>query len=168
MNRNQEKTNDKKERGRWSAVDVIVILLILAAIGGIVYRVFLAVREEPPTQPDMYAVYFEVAETYAETLKEVRGFDAVYLYENNRHLGYVAVYEDVTTGEYRVALNATPTGTVDMATATGCMICTNGTLSEGGLLVDGSGYYLTPGAELTVCTERALLTLRITEIKAHN
>lgn len=158
----------KRGKGRWSAVDTVILLLVLLAVGGIVYRVVYAIQaENEAANAPMYAVYFEVAETHTGVLAEVRGFDAVYLYENGAHLGYIAVYEDTLTGEYRVALTTTPVEGTSDVTATGCMICTGGTLSGGSLLLSGSEQYLTPGGEVVVYTERALLTLRITEIRPH-
>ncbi len=161
----------RRGRGRWSAVDTVILLLVLVAVGGIVGRVIYAARQSAAEQTAMYAVYFEVAETHEDVIAEVQGFDAVYLYDSDVRLGYIGVYEDTVTGEYRVALTVTPIESIDgrrMATATGCLICTDGTLSEGSLLVEGSEQYLTPGSEVNVRTDRACLTVRITSIRPHS
>lgn len=157
----------KTRKGRWSVVDTVIVLLVLLAVAGLVYRVVYAARTESEKNNKMYRVYFEVSETHEDVLSEVAGFDAVYLYENDVRLGYIGVYEDTATGEYMVALTPDPTEKSDMATASGCLVCTEGVMRDGGLLVGESGRYLTPGSELEVRTDRALLTIRITSIREH-
>ncbi|MBQ9152137.1 MAG: hypothetical protein IJX72_07790, partial [Clostridia bacterium] len=81
------------------------------------------------------------------------------------------VYEDTLTGEYHPALTITPAegaSGADRVTAKGCLICTNGTMTDGGLFVDGSGRYLTPGSELEIRTDRVYMTVRVTEIRTHS
>ncbi len=157
----------KSRKGRWSAVDTVIVLLVLIAVAGLVYRVVYTARTENKTNNIMYRVYFEVAETHEDVLAEVEGFDAVYLHENGVKLGYIGVYEDTATGEYTVALTPAYTAASDTVTATGCLVSTNGIMKDGGLLVGESGRYLTPGSELQVRTDRALLTIRITSIREH-
>lgn len=155
----------EKTRGRWSAVDVILILLVLAAVAGIAYRVYTVLSDKgEASNGRSYTVSFEVLPTHEDVLAEVEGFDALYLYENNSHLGYLPMFRNAETGEITGPLEIRPADGPDTVTATGCFICFNGTLSEGSLLVEGCGYYLTPGAEVTVCTERVMFTLRITGI----
>lgn len=167
-----KKLNTAKQKLRWSAVDTVILLLVLVAVAGLVYRVVYAARREGDATSAMYRVYFEVQETHEEVLAEVRGFDAVYLYENDVRLGYIGVYRDTATGEYTVALtpSASTDGTGDhRVTGSGCMICTNATLREdGGLHVGDSGRILVPGSVLEVRTDRALLTVRITSIREHS
>lgn len=166
----QNQNHPIKKKGRWSAVDTVILLLIVVALAGLVFRVVYAARKDAASEPIMYRVYFEVMETHEDVLAEVRGFDAVYLYENGIHLGYIGVYEDTSTGEYTVALTATPAADASgdrRVTASGCMICADGTFTSGGLLVGDSGRYLTPGSVLEVRTDRAFMTIRITDIRKH-
>jgi hypothetical protein len=163
----KQNTPAKTRKGRWSAVDTVIVLLVLIAVAGLVYRVVYAARTENKNTRTMYRMYFDVVETHEAVLAEIQGFDAVYLYENGVKLGYIGVYEDTATGEYTVALTPTYTEANDMATATGCLVCTDGVMKDGGLLVGESGRYLTPGSELQVRTDRALLTIRITSIREH-
>ena len=145
---------------------------MVLAVAGVVYRALTAIRQESTASRETtYEVYFEVEETYADTLAEIRGFDAVYLAENQQRLGYVGVYEDASTGEHRVALTVTPivgTQLADRATAIGCMICAGTLTEDGGLTVPGSDRCLTPGSELEVRTDRAILTVRVTGIRSHS
>ncbi len=159
-------------KGHWSAVDTAVLLLALLAIAGIVYRVIYAAGQRTERgEAAMYAISFEVAETHADVLSEIKGFDSIYLTENNARLGYIGVYKEEGTDEYRVALTVSPAEGAtdpDRVVARGTLICTDGILSDGSLLVSGSGIYLTPGSEIEVRTDRARITLCVTDISAHN
>ena len=160
-----------KPKKRWSAMDTVILLLVLVAVAGLVYRVVYAARKDAEADPVLYRVYFEVMETHEDVLAEVKGFDAVYLCENDARLGYIGVYQDTATGEQTPALNITPavgaTGS-DRVTATGILICNNATVSAGGgLMVGDSGRYLTPGSVLEVRTDRVLMTIRITSVREH-
>ncbi len=165
-----DKLTDKQKK-RWSAVDTVILLLIVVAVAGLVYRVIYAARKDAEADPAMYRVYFEVLETHEDVLAEVRGFDAVYLRENDVCLGYIGVYEDTATGTYTVALTPTPAegdAGNGRVTAAGCMVCNNATpASGGGLRVGDSGRFLIPGSVMEVRTDRVLMTIRITSISEH-
>ena len=167
-----EKKGDKPTRKRgWSVIDTVIVLLILSAIAGVVYRVADAARQSIATEGrPMYAVYFSVEETHKDVLAEIRGFDAIYDPEDGVKLGYIAAYEDTEEEGYKPALAIVPavnaTGR-DRVTASGCFICPEGTMMNGGLLVGGDDRYLTPGTELSIRTDRAIFTIRITEIRVH-
>ena len=161
-----------KQKKRWSAMDTVILLRVLVAVAGLIYRVVYAARKDAEAEPTLYRVYFEVMETHEKVLAEVDGFDAVYLCENGARLGYIGVYQDTATGEYTAALNTTPaegaTGS-DRVTATGILVCNNAApASGGGLRIGDSGRYLTPGSVLEVRTDRALMTIRITSIREHS
>ena len=156
---------------RWSAVDTCILLLILAVLAGLIWRVVdAALREQDDGKRVMYAVYFTVEDTHKNVLGEIGGFDAVYDPEDGTKLGHIAAYEDPETGRFLPVMTLKPavnTPNADYVSATGCMICTAATEKDGSLAVDGSGRYLTPGSTLTIRTDRALLTVRITEIRVH-
>jgi hypothetical protein len=166
-----KKNQSDKQRRRWSAVDTVILLLVLVSVAGLVYRIVYAANKDAAAEPVMYRVYFEVLETHEDVLAEVKGFDAVYLYENDVCLGYIGVYEDTATGDYTVALTPSPapgaTGD-NRVTAVGCMVCTDATPVNGGIRVGDSGRYLVPGSILEVRTDRALLTIRVTSVRKHS
>ncbi len=170
---NEQKTGREKRADRrgFSAVDAVIVLLVLAAVAGIVYRVVYAARHDrTEDRGGEYTVSFTVAELHQDALAEIRGGDTVYLCDNDIRLGYMAVYEDPESGERRVALTISPIGSdagPDRAVAEGAMICTDGYYEGGSLLVGNSGVYLTPGSEVEVRTDRVLFTLRITEIRPY-
>ena len=66
-----------KPKKRWSAMDTVILLLVLVAVAGLVYRVVYAARKDAEADPTMYRVYFEVLETHENVLAEVEGFDAL-------------------------------------------------------------------------------------------
>lgn len=155
-------------KGKWSVVDTVILLLAILVVGALVYRVVYAfesrIEEEPQT---IYDVFFSVDQAHRDVLGEVIGFDPVYLYENDVKLGYMGVYRDVEDDGYRVALTPLPADqndTSEFIPAQGCFVCADAVMRDGGLLISGSGRYLTPGSVVEVRTDRAYLTLRITEI----
>ncbi len=156
-----------KRKSYWSAVDTIILLLVLASIGGIIYRVAVSVaQEEAQVSDTVYEIYFRVEETHRNVLDEVKGFDTVYLYENDMRLGAMAATIDPETGEFLAVLTPSYIEGTELATATGCMICKGSTVQNGGLLVEGTGRYLTRGGALQIRTDRVLLTVKITDIIA--
>ncbi|MBR6782284.1 MAG: hypothetical protein IKM33_03705 [Clostridia bacterium] len=158
-----------KPKKRWTAMDTVVVLLVLVAVAGLVYRVIYAARKDLAAESTPYRVYFEVLETHKDVLAEVKGFDAVYLCEDEIRLGYIGVYQDKATGEYTPALTVSPAEEMNHVTATGILVCNNATPAPGGgLRVEDSGRYLTPGGVLEVRTDRAILTIRITSIREHS
>ena len=166
----EQKQNTSSPRGgrrsRWSVIDTVILLLVLMAIGGIVYRAVSTVyRDEQAEGRDVYEVYFEVAETHRDVLAEIRGFDNIYLYENGMHLGTIGMTKDEESGESIVALTTVPVEGTELATALGCFVCAGSDEMNGGLLVEGTGRYLTRGGELTIRTDRVVLTVKITDIR---
>ena len=158
----------RRPKKRWTAIDTVVVLLVLVAVAGLVYRVIYSARKDMKAESTPYRVYFEVLETHKDVLAEVKGFDAVYLYEDGIRLGHIGVYQDKTTGEYTPALTVSPGEEMNHVTATGILVCNDATLAPGGgLRVGDSGRYLTPGSVLEVRTDRAILTIRITSIREH-
>ena len=158
-----------KPKKRWTVIDTVVVLLVLVAIAGAVYRVVYFARKDMKKEPTPYRVYFDVLEIHEDILAEVKGFDAVYFYEDDIRLGYIGVYQDKNTGAYSPALTITPAEEMYHVTATGILICNNAIPAPGGgLRVEDSGRYLTPGSVVQVRTDRVLLTIRITSIQVHS
>ncbi len=170
MERKQSNTSSRNgRRPRWSAVDTVILLLILAAIAGIIYRVVATVtQDQEQMQGTVCEVYFEIKETHRDVLAEVKGFDTVYLYENDMRLGAIGATIDVVTGDTVAVLTVTPIEGTELADATGCMICRGSVERNGGVLVEGTGRYLTLGSELQIRTDRVLLTVKVTDIRVRS
>jgi hypothetical protein len=165
QNQSNAASTRRERKPRWSAVDTLILLLVLAAIAGIVYRVVVTVtREAVAEQGTVCEVYFEVKEVHRDVLTEIQGFDPVYLYENDMRLGAIGATIDPATGEPVAAITVSTFEGTELANATGCMICRGTAEPNGALLVKGTGRYITRGSELMVRTDQVLLTIRVTDI----
>jgi hypothetical protein len=166
-----KKIRTDKPKRRWSAVDTMILLLVLLSIAGLVYRVVYA-AQKGSSEPTLHSVSFEVTEVHEDVLAEVEGFDAVYLYENDVRLGYIGKCRDEVTGELSVFYDVAPASGASedgRVTAKGCMFCTNALpAAGGGLRIGESGRILVPGSVLEIRTDRALLTIRVTSIDEHS
>ena len=167
----ENKTSSKKKSQnpkRWTAVDTVLLLMLLLAVGGILLRGFLPESslgenggEDMMSGP--YYVDFAVAEIHPLVLGEINAFDPLYLYETGDLVGYVGVYDDGSMALHTVNPLANGGSTVS---AEGCMVCLEGMYRDGSLLVKGMDTYLSPGSILTLRTDRAVLTVEITAIRA--
>ena len=155
----------RKREVRWSVVDAVILLLVLAAVVGIVYRIFITVNDSGD-KGKRYEISFEVSETHREVLGEIHAFDEVYLVENDMLLGSIgATGYDGETGVGVPALTIVGVEGSELVTATGCMVCRGTVSGDGSVLVGETGRYLSRGSVLTVRTDRVLLTIRITDIQ---
>lgn len=171
MDKKQNHSTARTERKwHWSVIDTVILLLVLLAIGGVVYRVIAAVRREDSSTPNkLYDVYFAVDSIHENVLAEIECFDAVYLYENDIKLGYIGAYRNRETGETRPALDvsagANPAGANMVAIQQGYMVCSAGTMTNGSLMIGEAGCYLSRGSVLEIRTDRVLMTIRILDIR---
>jgi hypothetical protein len=176
-------------KGRWSVVDAVILLLVVLCVVSAAVRVAYAYIQRDKNSANtqnLYDVTFEIEEVHRDVLASVSPFDALYLYDTGERIGYVGVYQD-SEGNTRIALTVVGdsdrdsdsgrysysnsngengTYSSDWVAATGCMVCVGGVIQDGCLPIDGSDLYLAPGSELTVCTERAMFTVRILTITA--
>lgn len=200
-NRPPRASSARTKRGRWSAIDSAVVLLIAAAVTVQVWQAILVRREQQAQKtPTMYDVIFTVTDARAEVLDGLNALDVLYLCEDGTPIGRIDEYVD-EDGSRRIALirddvaadeteaetepaqeengglmaqdteteTVSPFGPYDGTrfTAMGCMICTDGERYEGGLLFPDNGFILTPGSEITVRTDKVMLTIRIQSILNH-
>lgn len=184
---NERKTESRSNR-RWSAMDTVITILLIAAVVSLVGRVVYAYRNR--SQADvthLYMVEFEVASIQTENLRQIKAFDTIYVYESGAVVGYIGA-ED-TDGVRNAAMHAkTPTESTEIAEETlpaetgievaegmppiftgdteayGSMICAGGELEDGCLYVVDAETYIAPGTTLTVCTDKVLFTLRVRSI----
>ncbi len=149
---------------RWTAVDTLIVLMVVLAVAGVVVRGVLDNGKTPAaTASETVYVDFIISEIHPSVLSEIKAFDALYLRETGELVGYVGVYDDGTTALHPV--NAPVAANGSFVAAEGCFVCLDGTYENGSLLVKGMTDYLSPGSVLTLCTERAVVTLEITGIR---
>lgn len=164
-------SNEKRRaKGRWSAADTLIVLLVVLSVGGFVFRfVFAGWQAERTDSTALYDLTFTIEGVSPETVGRIGAADVVYMYGGTDSLGYIDTVTDEETGLLRAAV--TIPGTVtgqpgERVTASGTLVCTGARLVDGFLMVDGCPQCLAPGNEVTVCTERVLFTLKVTGIKA--
>lgn len=174
-----------KSKHRWTAVDTAILLLVVLAVAGLVYRVVDAYNEAKKAdkiEKTGYSIHFTVDEMQATVLNEINGGDVLYIREDGTVLGYIAmrtvtknpgVSNAVQGNEPEVemdkAMTARPieNGTdPDAVTVEGVFICQDWTLVDGSLKSTDGNRYLTRGSVIEVRTDRAAMTIRITEINS--
>ena len=148
---------------RWSAADTLILLALLLVVAGVLVRAFVNVdNSEESASSGPYDVYFTVEEIRTTVLSDIHGFDALYDLETGVYMGSIGVYEDGSAAITQSGILPAEGG--ELVTAQGCMVCLEGTLNDGALLPTGATRYLAPGSVVTLRTERAVLTVEITEI----
>ena len=158
-----QKSVIREKKRKWGAADTLIVLALVLAIAGVILRGFMEQREtDESAQSGPFDVYFTVAEIQSSVLDEISGLDMLYLHETGELMGYIGVYADGS-----VAIK--PTGVLpitggDWVSAQGCMVCLEGSMTDGSLLPYDTDRYISPGSVLTLRTERAVLTVEITEI----
>ncbi len=164
-----EKAAETGRRGRqtsarWTVIDTVIVLMVLLAIAGAVLRsVMDSDKDKVVADTGTYYVDFTIPEIHPSVLAEIQAFDALYTYETNTHVGYVGAYDDGTIALRTVTpLNSNGS----FVAAEGCMVCLEGTMKDGSLLIRGMDTYLTPGMSLTLCTERVMIVIEISDIQA--
>lgn len=149
----------------WTVIDSLIVLMVLVALAGVIVRGVIDHNRETDSPVDgPYYVDFVVAEIHPTVLSEIQAFDSLYLYETGELVGYVGMYDDGTIALHQVGLSAANGG--GTVSAEGCMVCLEGVYRNGSLLVTGMDRYISPGAVLVLRTDRAVLTVEITAIRA--
>lgn len=183
--------NERTKR-RWSAVDTAILLLTVLAVAGLVYRIVVEYNDAKAAEKaekTAYRVYFTVDEMQSSVLDEMNGGDVLYIREDGTVLGYIAVRTAATTNgagsavdgaaeavdtdndetlNLDKAMTARPieNGTDPNAvTVEGVFVCNEWELVDGSLKSADGERYLTRGSVIDVRTDRAAMTIRITEIK---
>ena len=162
-NRHTQSPKNATSKRRWSAADTLIVLALILAIAGILVRAFVSNREEASlADGGPFEVHFTVAEIHTSVLADIHASDTLYFYDTDEAVGYIGFYQDGS-----IALSQTgilPSEGGELVTAQGCLVCPEGTLSEGGLLPVGATRYLAPGSVVTLRTDRGVLTVEITKI----
>lgn len=181
MNKEQNKAaSGKKFRfGVGSVIDIVIILLILAAAFGIGYRIYTS--EHPTVSSDAadYEVWFRVESVSYMLPNYLRAGDQVYLNDSGKLFGTLLDGNEYEDGTALTSTAATvtvrdengnyvsvsyPGGT--LVDATGAILATGYYDAGGSFLLDGKTH-LTPGERVRVRTELADFTLIVTEIDKH-
>ncbi len=166
MSKSKEKSLRRKQGRGWSALDTLMVLAVVLAIGGVLLRAFMPTKEpQADAVQGPYYVYFTVAEINATVLEQIGGEEALYLYDTQEKIGYVAVEDEENRKPALWQTDVLSEKSGQMVSAKGCMVCINGAWQNGSLIPDGTEKHIAPGSVLTLCTERAKLVIEVTQIQ---
>lgn len=155
--KNRPSPQRKGKKSEFTAVDAVVLLLVLVTVlGAVLGWVYQALDDGSDLDEGAaYAVTFRISETHRDVADGLSVGDAVYLIEDGSFLGYLRddlAVQDETDAAYP-----------DRVTGTGSMVCV-GNINGRSLELGDGGRCLTPGDTLLVRTEREFLTIDILEI----
>ncbi|MBE6585054.1 MAG: hypothetical protein E7645_00845 [Ruminococcaceae bacterium] len=157
-----KKPKQPRKGSRWTAVDTVILLMVLLAVAGVVARSFMQTPKVTPQDNATYFVEFNIKEIHQSALEGLQAGDALYLYETNALVGYIGKYEND-----KIAINETGAveGKKGYVTAWGCMFCRDASYKDGALLVEGTDTYLVPGSVMLLRTDKAVFEVEITKIR---
>lgn len=179
----------KKARGtdrvrRWSAADSVIAFLVVLSVAGIIYRLFLfddkVVESGGNINSDgnIYALEYTVDSTYESVVDSIKAMDKVSLLETGDYIGYIAPYDDyspviskkyldgssVDVGDETAAINDDGSVSYDMVSLEGVLFCNASTMQNGSLYIAESEMFISPGSRITVCTDTAILNIKVISI----
>ncbi len=145
--------------GGVTAVDIVIIILLLAVTFGTIFGwVYEALDDDLNSEIGYtFVVSFRIAETHREVLDGLTKGDQLYFAEEGDFLGYLR-------DDLKVADSASAPTALDRVTGTGSMVCV-GNDQNRSLRVGDSDRYLTPGDTLWIRTEREVLSVYILDIQ---
>jgi Tfp pilus assembly protein PilE len=160
----------KKSKIRLNVIDVMIILLVIALIATVVYRVYTGVAEKTNNKGSKYTVVFECDAEYKSMLKYLAADQAVYFESDGKLLGYLfdAVPDDEAGAVYEYEQIVTlGTGDYKEVSMRGQLL-----LSSEATKAKTGGYYIiggrniTEGSTIEVYTNETSFTLTVLAISA--
>lgn len=169
---------------RWSAADSVIAFLVILSVAGIIYRLFLfddkVVESGGNVNSDgnIYALEYTVESTYEAVADSIKAMDKVSLLETGDYIGYVAPYDDYSPVISKKYLDGSSAGAEDETDASGAdgdvsyelvslegvLFCNASTMQSGSLYIAESERFISPGSEITVCTDTAILNIKVISI----
>ena len=178
----KKKARRAQRTRRWSAADSVIAFLVVLSVAGLIYRLFIfddkMVESGGNIHSDgkIYALEYTVDSTYEAVADSIKAMDKVSLLETGDYIGYIAPYDDyspVISKKYldgvkgpsedkNAASDAhTP---YDMVSLEGTLFCNASTMQSGSLYIAESERFISPGSEITVCTDTAILNIKVISI----
>lgn len=99
-----------KSKSRINVIDVIIILLVLALIGAVVYRIYAAISDGSSKKGSDYIVSFECGSEYNTLIEYLKNGEEVYLTTNKALIGYIYDDPDDPRGAVYEILSDEPIG----------------------------------------------------------
>ena len=161
-------------RRRGNVLDIVIVLLLLAAVVSIGYRYY-TLSGQGKTELLSYAdISFEIKDAVYSLPSYVKAGDAVYMEDGT----YLGVLKDSSTDDDSTALYTSPATVIatdedgnfvrisyadhSRLDCTGILSCRGTFEADGSFLLDGT-MHLTPGSAIRVHTETASFTIAITD-----
>ena len=162
-----EKTS--KNKRRFNVIDVLIIMLVLALVATVGYRIYAQVTDNAGDKKSDYVIVFESDEEYRAMIGALKNEDEVYFCSDGTLMGYL--YDDADDGKSLIyELGASE----EEGEETGLYekICFGGmmALSAQANEVKGSDYLvigdrnISVGSRIEVYTENATFTLTVKSI----
>jgi hypothetical protein len=171
-----EEKNTKRFWRRGNVLDIVIILLLLAAAFAIGYRYYQTVTEEKNDTLDTVMVTFEVKSAQPTIVQAIKAGDTIYLDGANSAFGQITAHAAATDGTpfavsaAKVTVQDENGNYVEIALPDGSLIDFVGTVSCLGF-VDENGTFLldgrtpvTPGQTIAVHTEQASFVLTVVSL----
>ena len=179
QNQNKSPSGKKFRFGVGSVIDIVIILIIVAALVGIGFRIYATQHPTVSTEKGEYEVSFRVDSVSYMLPNYLRTGDEVYLSDSGRLLG---VLQNSSEYEEGSALAVTPARVTvldengnyvsvsypgeALVDAVGVVLASGYYDANGSFLLDGK-IHITPGEVLHVRTELVDFSLTVTEIEKH-
>ena len=160
----------KKSKIRLNVIDVMIILLVIALIATVVYRIYTGVNEKTSGATSKYVMTFECDSEYRSMLDYLTTGKAVYFAHDGKLLGhlYDPNKDDSVGAVYEATdIEVTSVGTGDYKKT---KLCGQLRMSAETISVKTGGYYaigernVTVGSKIEVYTNEAIFTLTVREI----
>jgi len=166
-------TNDEKRRRGITALDAVVVILVILCVAGLVIRIAIGrdgVIPEGAPESAEYAVAFEISKLRASSGSDIAAGEVLYT-EDGRVFGTVTdqvsvtpakIYTEDDEGRYILSYSGSEGGD-------GSLVDIRGTASVEGSEVDygflvGSNILATPGREIVLHTDKLTATVRILDV----
>jgi hypothetical protein len=171
-----EEKNTKRTSRRGNVLDIVIVLLLLAAIATVGYRYYQSVKEvEQDAQQDVL-ITFEVKQLLSDAKNKIKDQETLFLDSTGESFGILQKHENATEGSIfsvraaqvtvqdengnYVTLDHPDSSLIDVVGSVTC----RGRLSEdGSFLLDGRTP-ITPGQTISVHTEQVSFVLTVVRI----
>jgi hypothetical protein len=163
-----------KTKRRINVIDVIIILLVLALIGTVVYRVYGMISDGSSDKGGNYVITFECNSEYYAMISYLKAGKTVYLVSNKAELGKIyddsgdsmqAVYEVAETAENGGETDGESTKSTDpyrkVKLAGKIKLSSEAVKSKTGSYYTIQGRNISVGSTLEVYTDEAVFTITV-------
>jgi hypothetical protein len=166
--------SNKNKKAKFNAIDVLIILLILACIASVVYKAFFAESVAPESDLEEYRIYFKVDDIKSTSVAYFVPGDNVRLTSNDESFGTlesigqillaVGAYNE-NGGEIYYPDVEDQTIYNDTRYSLTGYILVKGVITDKGFLLNGTTY-IAPNTELEIVTQHLKTCIKIVSINA--